>query len=256
MGAQRSHRADDRGGAERHPSVWHDVGLDDVRSYSPPLADLVAARSGDGVHAVAHAVERVVRMRAAGAQPEAALEVADGSKRIRVRVRPAVGVGALAVTAVTGLLVASNPLHGGDGHRTVPATSRSSFVLPSGSVTIDRRARSTVGTCWLFKGHARLAAGRTLLIGAVRVNPPAARTFYQKVTWRGDDGRSAWWAARFFGTNAGQTYRVTVVAVPTNEAVPIERSGRLPRDAEVERLRPDVKQTSYVDDCKGAGETR
>lgn len=40
--------------------VWHEVGVEEVRMYSPPLADLVAARSADGVAAIADAVERVL----------------------------------------------------------------------------------------------------------------------------------------------------------------------------------------------------
>ena len=56
--------------------VWHEVGLDDVRSYSAPLADLVAAKSSDGVEAVADAVVRVLRELAAGGAPNAALSEA------------------------------------------------------------------------------------------------------------------------------------------------------------------------------------
>jgi hypothetical protein len=40
--------------------VWHGVTLDDVRSYSPPLADLRAAQSSDGTEAIADAVVRVL----------------------------------------------------------------------------------------------------------------------------------------------------------------------------------------------------
>jgi hypothetical protein len=46
--------------------IWHELGLDEIRSYSLPLADLVAAKSSDGVEAVAHAVIRALRERAAG----------------------------------------------------------------------------------------------------------------------------------------------------------------------------------------------
>lgn len=53
--------------------VLHEVQEDDVRSYSPPLADLVAAKSSDGVDAVADAVVRVLRSRLAGGGPKAAL---------------------------------------------------------------------------------------------------------------------------------------------------------------------------------------
>ena len=40
--------------------VWHDVGSDEVRAFSAPLADVVAARSSNGVHAVADEVMRVL----------------------------------------------------------------------------------------------------------------------------------------------------------------------------------------------------
>jgi hypothetical protein len=53
--------------------VWHGVGLDDVRSYSSPLANLVAVNSKDGVKAIAAAVQRVLRARAAGGTPQVAL---------------------------------------------------------------------------------------------------------------------------------------------------------------------------------------
>ena len=56
--------------------VWHEVGPDDVRSYSPALADLFAVKSSDGVDAVADSVVRVLRSRAAGDAPEAALSEA------------------------------------------------------------------------------------------------------------------------------------------------------------------------------------
>jgi hypothetical protein len=40
--------------------VWHEVTRQDVEEYSYPLADLLAAQSGDGVDAVADAIVRVV----------------------------------------------------------------------------------------------------------------------------------------------------------------------------------------------------
>ncbi len=40
--------------------VWHDVDVDAVRAYSPPLADLVAARSSQGVAAIADGIERAL----------------------------------------------------------------------------------------------------------------------------------------------------------------------------------------------------
>jgi TIR domain len=40
--------------------VWHDVELDDVISYSPPLGDVLAARSTDGAHSVPQAILRVI----------------------------------------------------------------------------------------------------------------------------------------------------------------------------------------------------
>lgn len=234
--------------------VWHDVGLDDVRSYSPPLADLVAVRSGDGVRTVADAVERVVRMRVAGANRDDALEVAKTPTRASARGRRAAGVGALGVAAIIGVLVATNPFHGGDRNAAGQSTSRSAFVLPSGSVTITRRPGRTVGGCWEYDGSAHLKTGRTLVIGARRIVPPDTRTYYQQVTWLGEDGRSAWRADRSFGSQPGQTFRVTVVSVPAKAAPTYEPHSELPADAEAERLLPDVMQTSRNKDaCIEAG---
>jgi uncharacterized protein YuzE/uncharacterized protein with HEPN domain len=53
--------------------VWHDVGIDEVREYSAPLADLVAARSASGVATVAENILRVLNRLAAGDRPQAAL---------------------------------------------------------------------------------------------------------------------------------------------------------------------------------------
>jgi uncharacterized protein YuzE len=53
--------------------VWHDVGVDEVREYSAPLADLFAARSGAGVATVAENILRVLDRLVAGDRPEAAL---------------------------------------------------------------------------------------------------------------------------------------------------------------------------------------
>ncbi len=46
--------------------VWHELGLDEIRSHSLLLADLVAAKSSDGVEAVADAIVRTLAKRAAG----------------------------------------------------------------------------------------------------------------------------------------------------------------------------------------------
>jgi len=40
--------------------IWHGVELDDVLAYSPPLADVVAARSADGVDSIAAAIVRAL----------------------------------------------------------------------------------------------------------------------------------------------------------------------------------------------------
>jgi hypothetical protein len=53
--------------------VWHDVELKDVRSYSPPLADLFAAKSSGGVEAIADQVVHVLDRIAAGGEPRRAL---------------------------------------------------------------------------------------------------------------------------------------------------------------------------------------
>jgi hypothetical protein len=45
--------------------VWHDVELEDVRSYSPPLADLLAVRSSGGVEPIADQIIQVL----AGSRP-------------------------------------------------------------------------------------------------------------------------------------------------------------------------------------------
>jgi uncharacterized protein YuzE len=59
--------------------VWHDVGLEEVREYSAPLADLVAAKSKDGVATVAEKISRVLDRLAAGDQPRVALATASPS---------------------------------------------------------------------------------------------------------------------------------------------------------------------------------
>ena len=41
--------------------IWHDVDAEAVRAYSPALADLVAARSSEGVAAISDRIERVLR---------------------------------------------------------------------------------------------------------------------------------------------------------------------------------------------------
>lgn len=40
--------------------IWHELTSDDVRRYSPPLADLLAARSQEGVDRLADEIERVL----------------------------------------------------------------------------------------------------------------------------------------------------------------------------------------------------
>jgi len=56
--------------------VWHEVGADDVRSYSLPLGNVVAVRSSDGVEDVAESIIRVLETRRAGGAPKAALSQA------------------------------------------------------------------------------------------------------------------------------------------------------------------------------------
>lgn len=53
--------------------VWHDVDVDDVQLYSAQLADVVAARSSDGVEAIANRIVHVLNRLAAGDAPERAL---------------------------------------------------------------------------------------------------------------------------------------------------------------------------------------
>ena len=50
--------------------VWHGVELEDVISYSPPLADVVAARSTDGAESIARAVARVLSRIAEDEHPD------------------------------------------------------------------------------------------------------------------------------------------------------------------------------------------
>lgn len=39
--------------------VWHNVTIDDVRTFSPPLADLVAVKTADGIPRVADELEKL-----------------------------------------------------------------------------------------------------------------------------------------------------------------------------------------------------
>jgi hypothetical protein len=77
--------------------VWHGVSVDDVRSYSPPLADLVAARSTDGVQAVADGVERVLARLGAGEQSDVALATVGAALRESRIEAPSVGTPSIAV---------------------------------------------------------------------------------------------------------------------------------------------------------------
>jgi hypothetical protein len=54
--------------------VWHEVDFDAVRSFSAPLAGLVAAKSSDGVEVIAERIVRVLRKIADGETPEHALD--------------------------------------------------------------------------------------------------------------------------------------------------------------------------------------
>jgi TIR domain-containing protein len=69
--------------------VWHDVELEDVRSYSPPLADLVAARSSGGVDSIADQIVQVLGKIAAGEEPQAALSALEDPLSTHERPLPA-----------------------------------------------------------------------------------------------------------------------------------------------------------------------
>jgi hypothetical protein len=141
--------------------VWHEVGSGDVRSYSPPLADLVAAKSSDGVEAVADAVLRVLRTRAAADEPGAALPGADvalpagtgaaaagpalagaagggslDSRRHRLRTSPVIRTAVLAtavgVLPAVALLLATDPFGSAGGEpRATSSTPRASTPAPA-----------------------------------------------------------------------------------------------------------------------------
>jgi hypothetical protein len=103
--------------------VLHRIGHDDVRSYSPPLADLVAAKSSDGVEAVADSVVRVLQHRVAGVEPKAALAKArvpsaapiSGWRRLYnflTTLHGGLTIAAIPVAAAA-LLIAAHPFNGG-----------------------------------------------------------------------------------------------------------------------------------------------
>jgi hypothetical protein len=158
--------------------IWHGIGIDEVLSYSPALADLVAARSSDGVREVAAAVGRVVRERAAGAGPKAALDVAGDPTRRRLRARPAMGVAALAAIAVTGALVATDSFGGGAPSGTTQTITRPQLPPPPGSMTFDRPPPPEGGNCFPPEGHPRPGAGPAVPIGAQHVDPPDPGHFH------------------------------------------------------------------------------
>lgn len=87
--------------------VLHEVGRDDVRSYSPPLADLFAVRSSDGVEAVADGVVRVLERRITGGETKASLDEARKPSTLsfsswrRLRPSSTTRPGALAIAAVS-----------------------------------------------------------------------------------------------------------------------------------------------------------
>jgi len=240
--------------------VWHEVGPDDVRSYSPPLADLFAAKSGDGVDAVADCVLRVLRTRAADDAPkidDAAGRQPPNSRWHRQHTSIALlGAVLIAVTliAIAALLTGTFPVGDGDGDgdrggdgdggrfvsSSAPGSRSVTFNVKSGSVSIETPPRDEVADCWRFTGTARLRAGKTLVIGARRVDPPDRTTYYQAVTWTEAFGRGDWRADRRMGSEVGQIYRVSVVVIATSAARAAENDQRLPPGAEIRWLRPDL----------------
>jgi DNA-binding beta-propeller fold protein YncE len=103
--------------------VWHDVDLDDVRSYSAPLADVVAAKSSDGVEAIANRIVRVLNRLTAGDAPERALAAGQPSMG-ESEIRDSFGGGERPRTTMAG----------GESH------DRPSDASPS---TVEPRAAST-----------------------------------------------------------------------------------------------------------------
>lgn len=130
----------------------------------------------------------------------------------------------------------------------------------AGSVTVTLPPRDEVPQCWRFHGDARLRAGRTLVVGARRVDPPDEFTYFDGVEWTGDVGQSKWSTARYFGTRAGQIYGVYVVVLTTRALEKILaahradgtawRTSKLPsRDvAEAVQL-PEVQQIRAPHSC-------
>jgi hypothetical protein len=69
--------------------IWHEVNVEAVRAYSPALADLVAARSSEGVVAISDKIERVLRHLEDGVQQDGRTPRPDPSTREQSTTRTA-----------------------------------------------------------------------------------------------------------------------------------------------------------------------
>lgn len=129
----------------------------------------------------------------------------------------------------------------------------------AGSATIALPRGNEVPRCWKYRGDAHLRAGRTLVVGARRVKPSDAFTYFDGVAWDGRVGKSKWSTNRSFGSVVGQTYRVFVVAITTKAHDKILaphpddstwRTKTLPSSsvADVVQL-PDVRQITGPTNC-------
>jgi hypothetical protein len=91
-------------------------------------------------------------------------------------------------------------------------------IAPSSSepVTIDTPAGKEVPACLIFRGAAVLRAGRTLALGARRIEPPDPKRlwyFESYVKWTAKVGQSRWSSPRNFGSAPPQDYEVVVISI-------------------------------------------
>lgn len=109
--------------------IWHEVSVDDVRSYSSPLADLVAANSDDGTEAIADGISRVLLRLAAGAQPNDVVASAGSQAGPGIGAGPRLGSLGSESRPQKGASVAPRDLRRGDPP--VGGTGASELPLPA-----------------------------------------------------------------------------------------------------------------------------
>jgi hypothetical protein len=134
--------------------VWHDVDLDDVRSYSPPLADLLAARSSAGIESIADQIAQVLSKIAAGHEPRAALSAfvqrpsphrspSSGDSALHRTILPQAFTGRRSATAMTvfftltTVLVAVIVIDRSPGGRSSERTLRAGTITLAGGQSYD-----------------------------------------------------------------------------------------------------------------------